>query len=139
VTIRTPFIAAALVALSFLVADRFAMSLAQFTESESIGGNTVQTTSLAAPTGLSGNVVCVALVARSNQLTWNATQNATGYLVERAVGSGAFSTLSNPATASYTDTAVSAGTYKYRVRATRNNWSSGTSSEITLVQPTLCL
>lgn len=138
--IRTLFVAAAVFAASILAADRFALSLAQYSDTEVVTGNTLQTSSLATPTGLNGTVVCAAAgLIRSNDLTWDAAPNATGYLVERAVGEGAFTTLANPVGAAYSDGAVAAGTYKYRVSSTRNNWSSIPSASITLTQPAFCI
>lgn len=138
--VRTVLAAAALFAGSVLAAENIALSLAQFTDAEPVTGNHLQTSSLGTPTGLSGSVSCTTVIIRSNNLIWNAVPNATGYLVERAIGTtGTFVALSNPTGTSYDDGAVTSGTYKYRVSSTRSNWSSAASSEITLTQPSLCL
>jgi hypothetical protein len=76
---------------------------------------------------------------RSNNLNWNSVSNAGGYAIERAIGAGSFSLLTNVVTSSYSDTAVASGTYKYRVATTRSQWSSPVTGEITLTQPGFCL
>jgi len=139
VKVRTLLVVGAAFATSVFAADRFALSLAQFTQTSTVSNNTLTTTTLGTPTGLNGTVVCTALLLRSNELTWNAVPNAGGYRIERAVGSGSFSTLADSATPTYSDTAVSSGTYHYRVATTRNQWSSPVSGSITLVQPGFCL
>jgi glucuronoarabinoxylan endo-1,4-beta-xylanase len=81
----------------------------------------------AAPTGLTataGN----AQVA----LSWNASAGATSYNVKRSTTSGSgYSTISSPATNSYTDTAVTNGTpYYYVVSAVNSGGESGNSAEV---------
>jgi fibronectin type 3 domain-containing protein len=86
----------------------------------------------AAPTGLLATLQSGPQVG----LTWtdNAT-NETGFVVERAVGAGAFSTLAtvgpriNTGSVSYADTTVTAGnTYAYRVKAVNGGGSSAYSN-----------
>ncbi len=72
----------------------------------------------AAPTNLSATLQAGPQV----RLTWTDNANIeTGFVIERSVNGGAFSTLANPAAnaTTYTDTAVTLGeTYAYRVAAT---------------------
>lgn len=137
--IRTLLVAAAAFAASVLAADRIALSIAQFTDSRTVAGNEFRTSTLAAPTNLSGSVTCIVSVSRANTLTWTAATGANEYLIERAVGAGAFSTLAATSSSTYVDTAVSAGSYHYRVSSKRYQWTSAPTSAITLTQPTLCL
>lgn len=138
--IRTLLAAGAVFASSVFAADQFALSLARFTESELVTGNTVTTSSLGTPTGLAGNASCAAAgLLRSNDLSWNSVPNAGGYAIERATGAGAFTLLTNVGATTYADTAVASGTYMYRVATTRSQWSSPVSASITLVQPGICL
>jgi hypothetical protein len=138
VQVRTLLAVGALFAGSVLAADRIALSLATFTDAEPVQGNTFQTSSLATPTGFGGSVSCTFLL-RSNDLSWNSVANATGYVVERAVGVGEFLLLAAPSGTSYSDQAVAGGTYRYRVSASLNLWTSSPTPEVTLVQPGFCL
>lgn len=58
---------------------------------------------------------------RNINLSWEAASGATGYALQRRIGSGAFEDLagaSNLSTLSYTDSTVTTGTsYTYRIRA----------------------
>ena len=126
-------------AASVLAADQFALSFARFTEDEAVTGNMLTTSTLGTPTGLDGTVICSVVLLRANELVWIDVPNAAEYTIERAVGAGAFTTLASVALPVYSDTAVTAGTYKYRVATTRNQWTSPVSSSITLVQPAFCL
>jgi hypothetical protein len=79
------------------------------------------------PTGLSatpGN----AQVA----LSWNASTGATSYNVKRSTSNGGpYTTITNVATTSYTDTGLSNGTtYYYVVSALNSNGESGNSSQV---------
>ena len=86
----------------------------------------------ATPTGLTaaaGNAVVA--------LNWNSSPGATNYSVQRSTSrSGGYATIASPATANYTDTAVTNGTtYYYEVAAadaygasTNSSWVSATPS-----------
>lgn len=81
----------------------------------------------AAPTGLTA-----ANGAGGVQLTWqHSGEDVTGFIIERRVASGAFTTLAavGAAPASYLDTQVSPGvTYSYRVTGTGPGGDSGPSN-----------
>jgi fibronectin type 3 domain-containing protein len=64
-------------------------------------------------------------------LSWNISSNATGYKVKRSTASGGpYSTIANPASASYNDTGVSScSTYYYVVSATNSLGESANSTE----------
>lgn len=136
---RTLLIAAFVFTGSMVTADRIALSIARFTDGESVQENAFTTSTLPTPTGLAGTVVCVVSLSRSNDLVWNTAVGATEYRIDRAVGTGSFTTLATTTATSYVDTAVSSGTYHYRVAAKRYQWTSPASAAITLQQPTLCL
>jgi fibronectin type 3 domain-containing protein len=93
----------------------------------------------AAPTGLAATLQSGPQVG----LTWtdNAT-NETGFVVERAVGAGPFSTLAtvgprtNTGSVSYADATVTAGnTYAYRVKAVNGAGSSAYSNTASVSVP----
>jgi len=95
----------------------------------------------AAPTSLTANLVAGPRVS----LTWldNATTE-TGFVVERANGTGVFATLATvgPRTrtggVTYTDTTVTAdGAYTYRVKAVNGTVSSAYSNTVAVSVPTL--
>jgi len=85
----------------------------------------------AAPTGLSATTLSGTRV----RLTWtDASDDETGFLIERSTGGGPFSTIQTTAAdvTSYEDSGLLAGTtYSYRVRATNANGESVHSSETT--------
>lgn len=137
--VRTVVVVAAAFVASVLAADQLALSLARLTDEQSVTTDRLQTTNLATPGQLEGTVRCTALLYRSNRLRWRAVPTAEGYLVERSIDGDTFVSLAASTTPGYSDTKVSAGTYRYRVSATRSSWTSPPSSPITLRQPTLCL
>lgn len=65
-------------------------------------------------------------------LTWNASSGATSYNVERSTTSGGpYTTVSSPATTSYTDATVTNGTtYYYVVSATNSYGTSANSTQV---------
>jgi hypothetical protein len=91
------------------------------------GGGGGQVTPPAAPTGL--------VATAGNQqvgLTWTASSGATSYNVQRSTTTGGpYTTLSSPATTSYTDSAVTNGTtYYYVVEAVNSAGTSANSSQV---------
>ena len=89
----------------------------------------------AAPTGLSASAVSSARV----DLTWtDASTNEDGFSIERATGTGAFSSLATVGgnVTSYSDTSVQASTsYTYRIRARNPSGFSGYSNTATVTTP----
>ncbi len=80
----------------------------------------------AVPTGLS-----VTPGDKQVALAWTASTGATSYNVKRSTSSGAETTVSSPATNSYTDTALTNGTkYYYVVSAVNAAGQSANSSEV---------
>lgn len=70
------------------------------------------------------------------RITFTAVPNATGYVVERAAGTGGFATAGTTTTTSFDDTGLQPATsYRYRVAATRGTDVSGFSTESTLLTP----
>lgn len=65
-------------------------------------------------------------------LTWSASSGATSYNVKRGTATGGpYTTISSPATTSYTDSSVSNGTtYYYVVSAVNSAGESGNSSQV---------
>lgn len=104
--------------------------LTLFADQESVGGNTFETDTLEAPSGLTATEGAVI------DLQWTATPDAyaSGYRIYRSDASGGPYTLVaevTPRTAtSYTDTPP-AGTYFYVVRAFYEDWESVDSEEVT--------
>ena len=81
----------------------------------------------AAPTGL------VATPGNAQvSLSWNASTGATSYHVKRSTTNGSgYSTISSPATTTYTDTGLTDGTtYYYVVSAVNNGGESANSSQV---------
>ncbi len=81
------------------------------------------------PAAAPGAIASVTATATTGKITvtWTASSDATMYLIQRSVDSGAtWTTLkSNQTGLSYTDTAVTKGvTYRYRVRG-RNSSAYG--------------
>jgi len=100
----------------------------------------VSSASLATPTGLGAvNQNCVIATSREVKLTWTATSStfADGYEIFRGIISGgpytSKGTVSGRTTVTFTDTTVLASsTYYYVVQATKNNWRSANSSQVSI-------
>ncbi|HEX8322704.1 MAG TPA: fibronectin type III domain-containing protein [Tepidisphaeraceae bacterium] len=92
-------------------------------------------TLIAAPTGLATTLVS----ANEIRLSWNTVTAATGYKLERAIGTGAFAvvTPTTPFTgssATFNNTTLLPGTvYKYRISATNALGTSAVSSELSVI------
>ena len=98
----------------------------------------VAVTPVAATLAAPASLVATALSPTRNQLTFGAVSGATGYVVERATGAGAFAQIDTVATTTYVDSVgVTAGTaYRYRVQATAaGRTSSAFSTEATVTPP----
>lgn len=115
-----------------------ALTAARFTDTEMVAGNVLGTAALTPPTGASGQASCL-LAVRTNLVQWNASPNAALYQIERALGAGSFVVAGTSASTSFTDVVLVGGTYKYRIVSVRELWLSNPSSEVTLVQPGVCL
>jgi fibronectin type 3 domain-containing protein len=100
---------------------------------------TFSPTSSSAQPAVPSSFTAVATSGTQTNLNW--TENpagASGFLIERATGSGAFSQVGTSATTSFMDTGLTTGqTYSYRVRAQNGSLLSGYSSVQTLVMPTI--
>ncbi len=85
------------------------------------------TTSLGTPSGLAATSISTSEI----DLTWNAVSGATGYVVERSTTAGGpYTTIGSPASASFANTGLSAGTtYFYVVKATASSLTSAMSTE----------
>jgi fibronectin type 3 domain-containing protein len=86
--------------------------------SNTASGTITDTQPPTAPSGLTATVV-----GSQINLSWTASTDnvgVTGYRVERCQGAGCtnFAQIAAPATTTYSDTGLGAGTYSYRVRAT---------------------
>jgi hypothetical protein len=104
-----------------------ALAIAACGSDDDGGGN--GPTPLTAPT----NLVAQATSSTAIQVDFSTVTGATGYTVERAVGTGAFALLSEPVTNSFTDTGLlPSSTYRYRVaaRSTDAALTSPFSSEV---------
>ncbi len=93
-----------------------------------------------APTGLTAVAESAPLLPAGAQVALNWTNNAstaTGVVVERAVGAGAFVVLTTLAATdtSYVDTDVVPGPYSYRVQATNAVGGSGYAGPVTVDVP----
>jgi FtsP/CotA-like multicopper oxidase with cupredoxin domain len=91
----------------------------------------------AAPTGLTAELQAAPALPAGAQvaLAWtNNATNATGVVVERAVGTGTFSVLATlaPSDTAYIDTTVVPGDYSYRVKAVGPVGPSGYAGPVTL-------
>lgn len=109
-----------------------ATAVAGFSSTTTPVVQTISTTSLAAPTGLSASCV---LGTSNVTLTWTATTSvaATGYVVLRGTTNGGpdsrIATVNGRTTTTYTDTIGQLQTQYYVVEATRNNWTSPNSNQ----------
>lgn len=64
-------------------------------------------------------------------LAWKAVTGATSYIVERATGTGSFSSIAKPTTTNYNDTQVTAGTtYRYEVEGVNSNGTGAPSTTV---------
>ena len=84
------------------------------------------------------NVQAAAQSPTSVLVTWTAVTGAQSYVVERAEGTtgGTFAQVGTPATNSYTDNAVTAGTdYRYRVTARAGTVTSAPSADALVETP----
>jgi hypothetical protein len=89
-------------------------------------------TELAAPTG----VQATAAGATSVTVTWTAVSGATGYIVQRAPGTGGdFTQVATPTTTSHTDAVEASTAYRYRVIATASGRQSGPSEAVVVTTP----
>ena len=86
-----------------------------------------------APTGLTAAATSTTTI----QVTWNQVSSATGYEVDRAEGSGAFSTVQSGLSATfYQDTGLQPNTqYRYQVRAVNGSQKSSNSSAASATTP----
>lgn len=93
--------------------------------------NNAATASTSVRTAPPEDLTCVAESGRI-RLDWNDVDQATGYNVYRATGSGSFVPLDTTASSSYDDTTAAAGqTYRYRVTSLSDGGESGPSEECT--------
>lgn len=132
--------------LSFLLHPTSA--LASFNSAPGAPAMTMSTGTLAAPSSPAASTVnCVVLGSTKVKLTWTATSStwADGYQIFRAtVNGGPYSsvgTVSGQSTTTFTDSSVSfSTTYYYVIQATKNNWRSANSTQVTFTTPTtLCV
>jgi fibronectin type 3 domain-containing protein len=78
-----------------------------------------------APIGLSASVVSTTQI----NLSWNASAGATGYNLKRSsISGGPYTTVSNQAGTTYSDTELSSGTNYYYVVTAENSVGEGTAS-----------
>jgi hypothetical protein len=114
-----------LAAATLPVAD----ALARFTGANSVGSNTFNTSTMAAPTSLTA-----AVTNNSVALNWTATSTAyaAGTQILRSATSGSgysqVAQVTPRTTTTYTDS-PGAGTFYYVVRAYYQNWTSSTGNE----------
>jgi hypothetical protein len=106
--------------------------------------STFSTTTLAAPTGLSATRGCT-LTVRHASLSWTATTSswATGYVVWRKAGNGAFTqlaTVPSRLTTTYLDLGLAASTaYTYYVTTTYQSWTAASTQQSVTTEGLLCL
>jgi hypothetical protein len=113
------------------------------------GPQAVSAATLAAPTGLTATATCTIGIPNATiriNLSWTQTSStfADGYEILRAVGAGAYTTLttvSGRGTTTYTDSAVAySTTYSYEAKAKKINWRSPPSLAATATtKSSLCL
>jgi hypothetical protein len=126
----------ALVGVSACALATATFGTASFTTSAVGGGTAVATATLAAPTALT--VSCKKGVAT---LTWTATPSlfADGYDVYRTTTTGgpytSVALVPGQATVTFNDTPPPTGTFYYVVAATKGNWRSGNTNEISVKLP----
>jgi hypothetical protein len=104
-----------------------ALAIAACGDDDDNGGN--GPSPLTTPT----NLVAQATSSTAIQVDFSTVTGATGYIIERAVGTGAFSVLSEPTANTFTDTGLlPSSTYRYRVAAksTDASLNSPFSSEV---------
>jgi len=83
----------------------------------------------AAPINLAATVIGSTQI----NLAWSTSDSlATGYIIERSIGTGAFAQIASVTTKSYSNTGLTPGTtYNYRVTATNSGGSSAPSTTVT--------
>jgi hypothetical protein len=138
--------AAALSLVSIIVVQ--APALAAFDSTPAAPSMTVSSATLASPTGVGAvNTNCVVLGSTKVKATWTATTSAfaDGYRVLRSTTNGGpyslVGTVSGLNTTSFTDSSVSfSTTYYYVAQATKVNWTSGNSTQVSITTPSsLCV
>ncbi|MGH9000405.1 MAG: hypothetical protein ACRDY7_13580 [Acidimicrobiia bacterium] len=102
--------------------------------STAAGPGTAQSTTISAPSGLSSDCG-LGLLSAKVTLAWTATSTswADGYEVRWGTAPGAYSHSGTPSPASatsFTSPNLAAGTYYFVVRATKGNWRSAHSNEV---------
>jgi len=96
------------------------------------------TATVAWPPSAPASLTATSTNATLVNLTWTASTGQTGYRIERALGAGAFATLTNVASAilTYADASVAGGTaYSYRVFGTNTAGASLASPTATVTTP----
>jgi Fibronectin type III domain len=95
--------------------------------------STSEPETLSAPSGVQATATSTTTV----RLTWSQVATATGYEVDRAEGSGAFSTVGTALSGTFfEDTGLEAGTaYRYQVRAVKGTTKSSSSPESSVTTP----
>lgn len=147
---RPARVAGRIVLLTIVTASLFhaTVAFAAFNSAPSAPSMSVSSNTLAAPTSPAASTVnCVILGSTNVMLTWTATSSvwADGYQIFRsATNGGPYSSVgpvSGRATTTFTDSSVSfSTTYYYVIQATKNNWRSVNSTQVTFTTPTvLCV
>jgi len=136
---RRPVRAAALsVVLAFFLLSA-SPAFASFSSSPSAASMTISSATLAAPTNLAASNSCILSVSVKVKLTWTATSStwADGYQIFRSTTNGgpysSVGSVSGQSTTSFTDSSVAfLTTYYYVVQATKLNWRSPNSSQVSI-------
>lgn len=140
-------VAAAATAVVIMVAALGQTALASFSSAPSASA-TYTSAALDAPTGLSVvQAVCTVGVSDSAQLSWSQPSNnkAAGYEISRSTSNGGpytpVTTVTGASTTTYTDTGLAfTTTYYYVVTATKNNWKSGQTTQVSVTtRSALCV
>lgn len=89
-----------------------------------------------APPTPPGNLTVTAVSAVAVQVTFTPVTGATGYVVERADGQGAFQQVGTPAAPPFDDTGLTPlATYRYRVKTVSGTRESGFSADVSVTLP----
>lgn len=138
------WIPAALLTVGLIASGSVTTTIAAWTDSANVAGNTFSTATLQPPTGLNAVASCQGLGTARITLTWTAAALADGYDIYQSTTSGGpysfIAHVTGGSSTSYTNNGLQTNrTYYFVLKSTRNAWVSANSAQAQVTTPLLCL